>query len=413
MPEEPEQDEKGQKECLMDINGSTDMAPSVGTTEKTPRRFDTILKSVPIGVLVLYATGYFIRLAYFRSVNINCIDFFRAECFETGASFYVLSSALLASVLLPCVVILGKIKGHSLIPKEMTLVGFISSMGAILVIWLTYITSAIFLRPQDFGTSHKHMGQMTIVASSFIIVLILSTKLQQKCDQAVKNKRPWPITCRWVSHIADLCRVSFLVLTLLFAYKIFVKDLPEPFYVFRDEYCLGYLLFLSLFSAIAYRVFATMLSGIGFIQASSPPESQNSGEELVQRKPTPEKPIEKTLVVGLRISIFFLLLFLLLLSFTFGPFIHIPTNRGGGRQYNTVEIQFANPINASRYTFALQSDSKTKPVYLLDENSSWVYVVQIPPDTNGNPRLVFRKMAAGKTYCIKKDQIVDMVFQKE
>lgn len=391
-----------------------DATNSVYTTEskvKIVSRLDVIVKCIPVIVLILYATGYFIRLSYFRSVNVHCIDFFRAECFETGATFYVLSLAVLASLFIPLAFILARRMKHPFIPEEMTLLGFIFSLSSVLIIWFTFLVTTIFLRPQDIGSIQKHLGQMTTAAIGLAVLLIVSTKLHNRCTLAAKNNHPWPINSRWVSNISDLIRFIFLLLVSYYAYKIFNNDLHKPVYVFRDEYCLGYLLFLALFCSMSYRLISTFFGDIGFRQELSLLEHRNSCDKHVPKKSPKESSIEKVLAVGLRVSIFFILFFLLLLSFTFGPFIHIPTSRGGGSQYSTVEIQFANVNEASRYPFVKNDSSKTEGVFLLEENSSWIYIVPIS-DKDSNPRDVFRSLAAGKTYCIKKELIVDMLFQK-
>lgn len=378
----------------------TNESPSQ-TNHPTAVKVELFSKITPILALLIYVFGYLIRLAYFRSINVHCIDFFKPECFETGAAFCVVSLAVIAFVSLPVLVILLWKNKSSLISPHITLLGTIMSVLAVMIAWVTMIVVAFFLRPQDIIDAHIHLGQMVSVCVIFIIILLGLTVLQNKCVGAEELNKPMRIKSKKISNLADVFRAVFFGLVVYYSYSIFFRDLSRPVYIFDDQYCLGYLLFLGLFLAITWRLFSTKPA----VKNSDSGKIDNGGK----KENSKVNAVQSSLQVILRVSFSVIFLFLLIICFAFGPFIHIPTSKGGGRQYSEVKIVFSDAKTASLYPFSVIGSNVTSSIILLAENNSWVYVT-----TNNavDPRRAFRAVARGSTFCIDKHKISGMRFEK-
>lgn len=379
-----------------------EQSPQVNSTTISAK-CDLLLKTVPVLALFLYVVGYLVRLAYFRSINVHCIDFFKADCFETGAYFLVLSLSLLAFIGLPIAIILLHKLGSRLIPEDLTLLGCIMSVVSVLAVFVTSLVTVLFLRPQDVAKVHVHLAQMITTAVGFVVTLLGATYLHRKSAVAEKAGRAWLVSSRFVNNVGDVIRVGFFIIIARQVFVIFWRDIPNQVRVFGDEYCLAYVFFLTLFAAAAARMAWKMATGdSGPVKAQSRSGMTSPAHNLVRRT-------YLWLATGIRVALTMILFFLLLVSFAFGPFLHIPTSRGGGRQYSTIQIELSDTNTVSRYPFVPLGSLTTTNLFLLAENNSWVYVASVGPD---DPRDAFRALAKGTTYCIDKRQVRSIAFQK-
>ena len=361
---------------------------------RTPTALELLGKSVPVFAVLLYVTGYLIRTAYFRSINVHYIDFFKAECFETGAYFCVLSLGVLSLILLPALIIQMWRERDSLIPDDWNWQGATMSTLAVLGVFGTLLVTVVFYRPQDIAAVHIHLSQMIRTAVLFSIFLIGTTILQRKLAQREKSGESLPVTSRGAGALGAFLRFAFMCVVAYQVYYVMFRDVHDPPTVFRDEYCLPYLIFLGLFAAAAFRLYSTL--------GANGETSQGNGRSLV-RFGVP--------LSSLRVFLVIITYFLVITSYAFGPFLHVPTNKGGGRQYSMVEIELASGVDAGEYPFGVTGCKLTLPVYLLAESESWVYVVPRSGKTE-TPREAFRSMAKGKTYCIGRNDIESLVFER-
>ncbi len=375
-------------------------------------RIDLLLKAIPAFGVMIYITGYLIRLAYFRTLNVHSIDFLKAQCFETGISFIILSLALLSLPTLPIMLFFFKKAGKSFAPAHASLTGMLLSIIAVTIVLFVALIIALFILPQDFPNVSSHLAKLLILSVVFMSVIVALNIFAKHIDkQKLSGATPPRITGATVGLIGDALRFLMFPIVLYYTYCIVFVDSPETFRVIRDPRNLLFVLYLVLFSGAATRLGWRLLKQHDAVKND---ESDKSGEAEESKQEA--KRLLKYNAIARSLSIFLLpamtaiFFFLVMLAFTFGPFLYIPTSKGGGLQYSVVKLVFEETANRTGFPFLNKDSTVSSKVYLLSENDSWLYVS--PYDKLQKPRETFRSISMGTTYCVDKKRITAIMFDK-
>lgn len=171
------------------------------------------------------------------------------------------------------------------------------------------------------------------------------------------------------------------------------------------------MLYLALFSGAATRLGWRLLKRHDAVKndesdkSSEAKESKQKAEHLLKYNAR-----SHSLSIFLLTAMTAIFFFLVVLAFTFGPFLYIPTNKGGGLQYSVVKLVFEKTANRTGFPFLNKDSTVSSKVYLLSENDSWLYVS--PYDKLQKPRETFRSVSMGTTYCVDKKCITAIMFDK-
>lgn len=370
-------------------------------------RIDLLLKAIPAFGVMIYITGYLIRLAYFRTLNVHSIDFLKAQCFETGISFIILSLALLSLPTLPIMLFFFKKAGKSFAPAHASLTGMLLSIIAVIIVIFVALIIALFILPQDFPNVSKHLAKLLLFSVVFMSVIVALNRLARHIDKQQPTTTPPRITGATVGFIGDVLRFLMFFVVLYYTYCIVSVDSPKTFRVICDPRNLLFVLYLALFSGAATRLGWRLLEQHDAVKNN---ESDKSGEAEKTEQLKYDARV-RSLSIFLLTAMTAIFFFLVVLAFTFGPFLYIPTSKGGGLQYSVVKLVFED-TTASRTGFPfLNTDSTvSSKVYLLSENDSWLYVS--PCDKLQKPRETFRSISMGTTYCVDKKRITAIMFDK-
>lgn len=177
-------------------------------------RIDLFLKTVPAFGVMIYITGYLIRLAYFRTLNVHSIDFLKAQCFETGISFIILSLTLLSLPTLPIMLLYFKKAGKSFAPAHASPLGMLLSIIAVTIVILVALIIALFILPQDFPNVSEHLATLLLFSVGFMSVIVALNRLARHIDnQKLSGAQP-RITGATVGRIGDALRLLMFPIVL-------------------------------------------------------------------------------------------------------------------------------------------------------------------------------------------------------
>jgi len=412
---------------------------NLATQKPSGNSADLILKAIPVVGLLIYLLGFMIRLVYFRSINVHCIDFLKAQCFETGMTFIVLSLSLVSLVLLPLMVLISKlsISPHGPNKHSSSAKGVAASMVMTLLAIITSTIVVLFVR--EVRPVLKHFIQMLCAATIFVLVIILLNNIGSSLKRWAEKDPLAKLLYRHpgrMSFVGDSIRFIFLSVIVWHIYFIFFVDMKnghDLLIALINLENLPYLLFLLLFSLAIARLIKRLMTGsrnegpVSFEKndgATSLIESvpviqdsafQNKPEDIADDHDAENSrrywsAFRRPMSISLFSIWSLILLYLLVISYVHGPFLSIPTSRGGGMQYSEVKLILVDPNDSTNFPFVPLGEKVSSDLFLLSEDDTWVWVV--PCGKLKNPIVAFRDMCDGKTYSIKKTLISGVVFNK-
>jgi len=344
---------------------------------------ELFLKLVPLSAGVIYLTGYLAELLFFRNINIQSIDFLEASLFETGITFFLLSFTVIGALsIFPILWILVK-KGASFIPYKLGehLIGVLFSIGAFLIVYFSTVYITLFLSPGEFNKISSYFFRLLLYGVVGFFVLLLVNMTTKKYEDSKLFAPNGFLNKEYVYNFADFIRLALFIVVGYNWYKIFIANSGVLIPVLDEINVVYYLIFLFLSSGLSIRLFTHMIHPVSYSKYA-------------------------IMLLTPLAAIFF---YLTVLSYVYGPFLYIPSGRGGGWISQSVSLVTDDKVLMNDKAL-FNGGNVSKKLFLLVDNDSSLYVAEY--SNIKNQKDVFRYLRGAEITQIKADLIKELIYNK-
>ena len=362
----------------IDSNNDKDMGSS-NSSAAAKKNIQLFLKFIPLLVGFVYITGYLISLIFLRILKIQSVDLIKASCFETGITFYLLSFTIVGIfAIFPLIYFLykGKAKIVSAFYAKNIAGVFLSILSFLMLLFsIVYIT--LFVKPGSFSKiSYYFMFMLFIGFFGFVTlvsIIVLSENIIKKFH-IIKEEH--------LRTSVDIVRIILFITIVGLVIKIFWGQVDSIIPVIKDEKIIYYILLLLMLAILTARIFWHLL------------HPSNFGKYAL-------------FILTPLWGIFF---YVTLIAYVFGPYIYIPTSRGGGWYYQTISI--IPDESFLRQNVKIFSDSdKRIPLFLLAEAGSSIYITKYKRIFD--QRSLFQYLRKSDVYRIRLKNIKSILYYKD
>lgn len=339
-----------------------------------------LIAPLPI-VGIIYAIGYLVIITYYRYLGIHTIDLLKSSCFESGFSYVLCLFIITSFVLLPFVVfklITNKEERPTYVSPYVSYIGLaLSVVSAYLIIYaICHIT--LFLRPGEWPDIEYYFNSLLFYGVSGIFILLVVNK---NTNGMVRNLK---LNIKIITLINDIIRLTLFCLVSYYFYMLFFVKLQSSLTMFTDKVNSYFILYTIILIVLIFRFVKNL-----------------------QKKDSTSR-----LIIVSVISI--VVLFLNIKSFTFGPFVYIPTNNGGSYHYSTVKIALSDKSNIEGINklYQVSDGSSVLPDSLLFLVETNKYIYFAPYEKIMTPRELFVYLLNDKVFSIDRNIVQFIKYER-
>ena len=347
----------------------------------------TIIAIFPLLGGAVYAVGHYILAKYSAGLGLGYAEFTNSQCIDTGLSFFLIVGIFVLLTLTPLFVKAMQVKDLGLISPLMS----IASLALIM-----FVTMWLFLFARKGEWPHVALDYNLLVTGGityFLLMTIANVHYNRiKNHGNLKESQFQARVVKALPFIIQTLRVIGFSFVIGITAKILFSDLKSAREFFGDLNLLYFYLLLAFFCLVFSRLVKKI---IGLFHTKS------SENVLTERY--------LSFVIVLVLNILFL--YLVIVSYVYGPFIYLPAIRGGSYELNQVQLAMSDSTAPLFADLAGKKHGWTKKLSLVAETAGFFYVSDIGEVTS--PREQFRRLHTSSVYPIDKKLIQRVLYEKQ